>query len=113
MAMIGAPPKPPPPRPPPPAAGIKPVTRASEFERPRCWSRISSLLKRSVERRARKAVSLGIDGIVASPLEAAALRQSLGPKPILVTPGVRSAGAAWEIGRASCRERVEISVVAG
>jgi orotidine-5'-phosphate decarboxylase len=48
-----------------------------------------------VERRARKAVSLGIDGIVASPLEAAALRQSLGPKPILVTPGVRSAGAAW------------------
>ena len=48
-----------------------------------------------VERRARKAVSLGIDGIVASPLEAAALRQALGPKPILVTPGVRSAGAAW------------------
>ena len=48
-----------------------------------------------VERRARKAVSLGIDGIVASPLDAAALRQALGPKPILVTPGVRSAGAAW------------------
>jgi orotidine-5'-phosphate decarboxylase len=48
-----------------------------------------------VERRARKAVSLGIDGIVASPLDAAALRQSLGPKPILVTPGVRSHGAGW------------------
>jgi len=48
-----------------------------------------------VDRRARKAVSLGIDGIVASPLEAAGLRQSLGKKPILVTPGVRSAGAAW------------------
>jgi orotidine-5'-phosphate decarboxylase len=48
-----------------------------------------------VERRARKAVSLGIDGIVASPLDAAALRRSLGPKPILVTPGVRSRGAAW------------------
>jgi orotidine-5'-phosphate decarboxylase len=48
-----------------------------------------------VERRARKAVSLGVDGIVASPLEAAALRQALGPKPILVTPGVRSAGTAW------------------
>lgn len=48
-----------------------------------------------VERRARKAVSMGIDGIVASPLEAAGLRRALGPKPILVTPGVRSAGAAW------------------
>jgi orotidine-5'-phosphate decarboxylase len=48
-----------------------------------------------VERRARKAVSLGIDGIVASPLEAAALRQALGPKPILVTPGVRSTGFGW------------------
>jgi orotidine-5'-phosphate decarboxylase len=48
-----------------------------------------------VERRARKAVSLGIDGIVASPLEAAGLRRALGPKPILVTPGVRSAGAGW------------------
>lgn len=48
-----------------------------------------------VERRARKAVSLGIDGIVSSPLEAAALRQTLGPKPVLVTPGVRSAGVGW------------------
>jgi len=47
-----------------------------------------------VERRARKAVSLGIDGIVASPLDAAGLRRSLGPKPILVMPGVRSHGAA-------------------
>ena len=46
-----------------------------------------------VERRARKAVEVGLDGIVASPLEAALLRRALGPKPILVTPGVRSAGA--------------------
>ena len=35
-----------------------------------------------------------MDGIVASPLEAAALRRIVGPKAILVTPGVRSAGAA-------------------
>jgi len=45
-----------------------------------------------VERRARKAVEVGIDGIVASPLEAAAVRRIVGPHTIIVTPGVRSAG---------------------
>jgi orotidine-5'-phosphate decarboxylase len=35
----------------------------------------------------------GIDGIVCSPLEAAAVRGLAGPAAILVTPGVRSAGA--------------------
>ncbi len=47
-----------------------------------------------VEERARKAVECGIDGLVASPLEAAALRRIVRPETILVTPGVRSAGAA-------------------
>ena len=46
-----------------------------------------------VERRAKKAMELGIDGIVASPLEAAAVRRIIGPDSVLVTPGVRSAGA--------------------
>jgi orotidine-5'-phosphate decarboxylase len=45
-----------------------------------------------VERRARKAVECGVDGIVASPLEAAAVRRIVGPQTIVVTPGVRSAG---------------------
>jgi orotidine-5'-phosphate decarboxylase len=45
-----------------------------------------------VERRARKAVELGVDGIVASPLEAAAVRRVVGPNTVIVTPGVRSAG---------------------
>jgi orotidine-5'-phosphate decarboxylase len=45
-----------------------------------------------VERRARKAVELGVDGIVASPLEAAAVRRIVGPQTVIVTPGVRSAG---------------------
>jgi len=44
--------------------------------------------------RARKAMELGMDGIVASPLEAAAVRRIIGPHQVLVTPGVRSAGAA-------------------
>ena len=45
-----------------------------------------------VRLRVRKARDAGIDGIVASPLEAAAIREMIGPEPILVTPGVRSAG---------------------
>jgi orotidine-5'-phosphate decarboxylase len=44
--------------------------------------------------RVRKAVESGIDGIVCSPVEVAAVRAIAGPGAILVTPGVRSAGAA-------------------
>jgi orotidine-5'-phosphate decarboxylase len=47
-----------------------------------------------VERRVLLARAAGIDGIVASPLEAARIRAITGPDAILVTPGVRSAGAA-------------------
>lgn len=43
--------------------------------------------------RVRKAMEAGIDGLVCSPLEAAEVRRLAGPKAILVTPGVRSAGA--------------------
>jgi orotidine-5'-phosphate decarboxylase len=44
--------------------------------------------------RVRQAMEAGIDGLVASPLEAANIRVIAGPNAILVTPGVRSAGAA-------------------
>ena len=40
-----------------------------------------------------RAMAAGVDGVVVSPLEAAAVRSRIGPEAILVTPGVRSAGA--------------------
>jgi orotidine-5'-phosphate decarboxylase len=42
--------------------------------------------------RVKNAMDAGIDGIVASPLEAASIRAMAGEGAILVTPGVRSAG---------------------
>jgi orotidine-5'-phosphate decarboxylase len=47
-----------------------------------------------VELRVKKAKASGMDGIVCSPLEVARVRQIAGPGLKLVTPGVRSAGAA-------------------
>jgi orotidine-5'-phosphate decarboxylase len=46
-----------------------------------------------VNERARQAMDAGVDGIVASPLDAAPVRKLVGPGTIIVTPGVRSAGA--------------------
>jgi orotidine-5'-phosphate decarboxylase len=47
-----------------------------------------------VQLRAHKAREAGMDGIVCSPLEVRAVRRIAGPAMALVTPGVRSAGAA-------------------
>src|ERR1700689_1247656 len=47
-----------------------------------------------VEARAQQAQVLGVDGIVCSPEEAAALRKIVGHQMHLVTPGIRPAGAA-------------------
>jgi len=47
-----------------------------------------------VMRRAEQAAVLGIDGLVASPIEAAELRRAVGKSMLIVTPGVRPAGSA-------------------
>jgi orotidine-5'-phosphate decarboxylase len=47
-----------------------------------------------VEWRVRKIIECGVDGLIASPLDAAAIRRMTGPGKIIVTPGVRSAGSA-------------------
>ncbi len=46
-----------------------------------------------VERRIRQAIDAGADGVVASPQEAALARRIGGPDFLVVTPGVRPAGA--------------------
>jgi orotidine-5'-phosphate decarboxylase len=47
-----------------------------------------------VEARARQAQVLGLDGLVCSPEEAAALHKIVGHQMVLVTPGIRPAGSA-------------------
>jgi orotidine-5'-phosphate decarboxylase len=47
-----------------------------------------------VLRRAEQAAVFGLDGLVASPVEAAELRRAIGKSMLIVTPGVRPAGSA-------------------
>ncbi|MCJ2063543.1 orotidine-5'-phosphate decarboxylase [Methylobacterium sp. J-088] len=46
-----------------------------------------------VARRAAQAAEIGIDGLVCSAAEAAAVRRIVGPDRLIVTPGIRPAGA--------------------
>jgi orotidine-5'-phosphate decarboxylase len=55
---------------------------------------ISHPLAELVELRVRNAMDAGINGIVCSPMEVKRVREIAGPDAVLVTPGVRSAGAS-------------------
>jgi len=61
----------------------------SDLEADGCPSGVADLVKLRV----RNAVAAGMDGIVTSALEVAAVRAITGPDKILVIPGVRSPGA--------------------
>ena len=47
-----------------------------------------------VERRARQAHAIGVDGLILSPEEVSAMRALLGPDITLITPGIRPSGSA-------------------
>lgn len=55
---------------------------------------VSTAPSEQVLRLARLATAQGIPGLVCSTAEVAALRRALGPKVLLVTPGIRPAGSA-------------------
>lgn len=72
--------------------GITVLTSMSEEDLQRTG--VTRTVKDQVVTLATQAKQAGLSGVVASPQEAAMLREVLGPEAYIVTPGVRPAGAA-------------------
>lgn len=67
------------------------LTSIAESDLPGMGYQLS--LAELMDLRVRNALAAGADGLVCSPLEVAKVREVAGPEKVLVTPGVRSAGA--------------------
>lgn len=72
--------------------GITVLTSMSEDDLARTG--VSRGVEEQVKALAKQTQEAGLSGVVASPQEAPVLRELLGPKAYIVTPGVRPAGAA-------------------
>jgi orotidine-5'-phosphate decarboxylase len=74
--------------------GVTVLTSLSAAELEGVWGREIRSIREEVGRLASLAHGAGLDGVVASALEASWLRKALEPPFLIVTPGIRPAGAA-------------------
>ena len=73
--------------------GVTVLTSLAATEVEAAWGREINSIRDEVARLAELAHQCGIDGVVASALEAGWIRRTLGPERLIVTPGIRPAGA--------------------
>ena len=73
--------------------GVTVLTSLAPEDLEPVWGRPVAALEPEVVRLARVARESGLDGVVASVHEAAPIRAAVGPDLLLVTPGIRPAGA--------------------
>ena len=73
--------------------GVTVLTSLTPSEVETIWGRDIQSIRDEVARLARLTHECGIDGVVASALEAGWIRRALGPERLIVTPGIRPSGA--------------------